>query len=105
MTWEEKVKDLPEAPGVYLLRDAAGAVLYVGKAGSLRQRVRSYCHGAAGQPPKVQALLRHVADLEYIVTESPIEALVLECNLIKSYRPHYNINLKDDKGYPYLKIT
>lgn len=105
MTWEEKVKDLPEAPGVYLLRDAAGAVLYVGKAGSLRQRVRSYCHGAAGQPPKVQALLRHVADLEYIVTESPIEALVLECNLIKSYRPRYNINLKDDKGYPYLKIT
>lgn len=105
MGWQEKVKDLPEAPGVYLMRDAAGEVIYVGKASSLRQRVRSYCHGPAGQPPKVQALLQHVADLEYIVTETPIEALVLECNLIKSYRPRYNINLKDDKAYPYLKIT
>ena len=105
MGWQDKVKDLPEAPGVYLMRDGAGEVIYVGKASSLRQRVRSYVHDAASQPPKVRALLAHVADLEYVVTASPVEALVLECNLIKSYRPRYNVNLKDDKAYPYLKVT
>ncbi|MCR4419140.1 MAG: excinuclease ABC subunit UvrC [Clostridia bacterium] len=105
MGWQDKVKDLPEAPGVYLMRDASGEVIYVGKASSLRQRVRSYVHDPAGQPPKVRALVQHVADLEYIVTDTPVEALVLECNLIKSYRPRYNVNLKDDKAYPYLKIT
>ncbi|MGB9921017.1 MAG: excinuclease ABC subunit UvrC [Moorellales bacterium] len=105
MGWQDKVKDLPEAPGVYLMRDASGEVIYVGKASSLRQRVRSYIHDPAGQPPKVRALVQHVADLEYIVTDTPVEALVLECNLIKSYRPRYNVNLKDDKAYPYLEVT
>lgn len=87
------------------MRDAAGEIIYVGKAGSLKNRVRSYFHSPASQPPKVQVMMRHVADLEYIITRSEVEALVLECNLIKSYRPYYNINLKDDKSYPYLKVA
>lgn len=105
MSWQDKARELPDCSGVYLMKDASGTIIYVGKANSLRQRVRSYIHGTGGQPPKVQAMLRHIADLDYIVTATPIEALVLECNLIKSYRPRYNIDLKDDKAYPYLKVT
>lgn len=101
----EKLVQLPDSPGVYLMRDPAGEIIYVGKASSLKNRVRSYFHAPASQSPKVQVMMRHVADLEYIVTRSEVEALVLECNLIKSYRPRYNINLKDDKSYPYLKLA
>lgn len=101
---EEKLGLLPDRPGVYLMRDSRGRVLYVGKAASLRNRVRTYFRSVRRQAPKVQALVQHVADLEYIVTDSPVEALILENNLIKEHRPKYNVNLKDDKTYPYLKI-
>ncbi|SMB91498.1 Excinuclease ABC subunit C [Thermanaeromonas toyohensis ToBE] len=103
MLLEEKLAHLPDHPGVYLMRDAQGQVIYVGKAASLRNRVRSYFHGQ--HPPRIQALVRQVADVEYILTDNEVEALALECNLIKEYRPRYNINLKDDKSYPYLRLT
>jgi excinuclease ABC subunit C len=99
----EKLEHIPEKPGVYIMRDRAGAVIYVGKAVSLKNRVRSYFSGQ--QSPKVRVLVSRVADLEYIVTDTEVEALILECNLIKKYRPRYNVNLKDDKNYPYLKVT
>ncbi|WP_334110883.1 GIY-YIG nuclease family protein, partial [Thermodesulfitimonas autotrophica] len=95
----EKVNKLPEEPGVYLFKDDAGQVLYVGKAVSLRHRVRSYFQGS--QSPKVLALLEKARDLAYIVTANEVEALVLEANLIKQHRPRYNVVLKDDKTYPY----
>ena len=96
---------LPNAPGVYLMHDAKGKVIYVGKAIILKNRVRSYFRQSSRLSPKVEALVKHVADIETIVTANEMEALILECNLIKKYRPHYNISLKDDKTYPYLKIT
>ncbi len=95
---------LPESSGVYLFRDAAGEVIYVGKARSLRHRVRSYFRGSA-PTPKTRVLREKVAGIEYIVTDTEVEALILECNLIKRYRPKYNIRLVDDKHYPYLKVT
>lgn len=103
-TIREKLELLPAKPGVYLMLDGDGQVIYVGKAASLRNRVRSYFRGVK-QPPKVQAMLHYVADFEYIVTDSEVEALILECNLIKEHRPKYNISLRDDKNYPYLKVT
>lgn len=99
----EKANKLPEQPGVYLFRDNTGEVLYVGKASSLRKRVRSYFQ--SGQPGKVSALLDRAADISFIVTENDVEALILEANLIKKYRPRYNVVLKDDKSYPYIKVT
>ncbi|HHV71813.1 MAG TPA: excinuclease ABC subunit UvrC [Clostridia bacterium] len=102
---KEKIANLPTRPGVYLMKDKWGEIIYVGKAVSLRNRVRSYFQSSQNHSPKVRALVDHIADLDYIVTESELEALILECNLIKQYRPKYNINLKDDKNYPYLKIT
>ncbi|MDR1192686.1 MAG: excinuclease ABC subunit UvrC [Peptococcaceae bacterium] len=105
---EEKLGKLPARPGVYLMRDAAGKVIYVGKALSLRSRVRSYFKENLGQgshSDKTRALVRRVADLEWILTDSEMEALILECNLIKKYKPRYNIRLMDDKGYPYVRIT
>jgi excinuclease ABC subunit C len=101
----ERLSSLPTKPGVYLMKDAYGQVLYVGKAINLRNRVRSYFHAANGQAPKVRRLVEHIADLEFIVTSSELEALILECSLIKKYRPRYNVRLKDDKRYPYIKIT
>ncbi len=103
MTLAEKAATFPEKPGVYLFRGSRGEVLYVGKAVSLRNRVRSYFTGA--QTNKVQALVRRAADIEFIVTGSEIEALILESNLIKEHRPRYNVLLKDDKSYPYIKVT
>ncbi|MDK2817509.1 MAG: excinuclease subunit [Moorella sp. (in: firmicutes)] len=103
MDLEEKLARLPDHPGVYLMRDAKGEIIYVGKAASLKNRVRSYFRGQ--HPPRTQVLVSHIADFEYILTDNEVEALILECNLIKEHRPRYNVSLKDDKSYPYIKIT
>ncbi len=95
---------LPMKPGCYLMKDAAGKVIYVGKAINLRHRVRSYFHSAANSHPRTQQLVRKIADIEWIVVDSELEALILEMNLIKKHRPHYNVRLKDDKRYPYIKV-
>jgi excinuclease ABC subunit C len=101
-----KLDDLPDGPGVYLYRDGAGRVVYVGKAKSLKSRVRSYFQDSApGQAPKTDALLAEIHDLEYIVTASEVEALILENSLIKAEKPRFNIRLRDDKNFPYLKLT
>jgi excinuclease ABC subunit C len=99
------LKMLPEKPGVYIMHDVTDRVIYVGKAVVLKNRVRSYFRESGQHSVKVQALVSHVERIETIVTDSEIEALILECNLIKKYRPRYNIMLKDDKTYPYLKVT
>lgn len=96
---------LPEKPGVYLMHDAEGKVIYVGKAVVLKNRVRSYFRNLASHTPKMRAMVAKIAEIETIITSSEVEALILECNLIKKYRPRYNISLKDDKSYPYLKVT
>ena len=102
---EKALAVLPHKPGVYLMHDSAGRVIYVGKAKNLNNRVHSYFRASGRHSVKVEALVSHVEDLETIMTDSEIEALILECNLIKKYRPRYNIMLRDDKTYPYLKIT
>lgn len=96
---------MPERPGVYIFRDDAGVVLYVGKARNLRNRTRSYFQSAKGLAEKTLRLVQAAQSLEYLVTRSEVEALVLEQNLIKEHRPKYNVLLKDDKRYPYLKLT
>jgi excinuclease ABC subunit C len=101
----DKVRSLPSAPGVYLFKAGDGEVLYVGKAVLLKNRVRSYFQAPEKVAPKVRAMMRHVADLEYIVTSTEVEALILEATLVKQMKPHYNIRLKDDKAYPYLRLT
>src|SRR6266853_1075181 len=101
----EKAAALPETAGVYLFKDAAGAVLYVGKAGSLRSRVRSYFLESRWMDAKTGSLVREIADLETIVVDNEREALALENNLIKRYRPKFNVVLRDDKTYPYIKFT
>ncbi len=101
----EKIRRIPAAPGVYLFKDSIGRVIYVGKAVSLRQRVRSYLTEAGPLLPKLKALQTQMRDIDYIVTDSEVEALVLECNLIKENRPRYNVNLRDDKDYPCLRLT
>lgn len=103
--WRELVKGLPDRPGVYLFKDAAGQVIYVGKALSLRNRVRSYFHASAGLNQRTMAMLSRAAGLDWIVTDTELEALTLESNLVKRYRPRYNVMLKDDKHYPYLRVT
>ena len=95
---------LPEKPGVYLMKDAAGKVIYVGKAVNLKNRVRSYFQ-PRGLSPKTEALMAKVGAFETIITDSEMEALILECNLIKKFRPRYNISLRDDKTYPFIKVT
>lgn len=96
---------LPDRPGVYLMRDDKGKIIYVGKAVVLKNRVRSYFRNLATHTPKVKAMVAKIDDIETIVTDNELEALILECNLIKEHRPRYNISLKDDKSYPYLKVT
>lgn len=95
---------VPSKPGCYLMKDRNGKVIYVGKAINLRNRVRSYFHNSAQQHPRTQKLVAKIADIEWIVVDSELEALILEMNLIKKYRPHYNVRLKDDKRYPYIKV-
>ncbi|MCY3543275.1 MAG: excinuclease ABC subunit UvrC [Chloroflexi bacterium] len=102
--FSERLKATPTKPGVYLMRDEIGAVLYVGKAAGLRSRVSSYFAPSASHPRKIANMVERVADFEYIVTESEQEALILECNLIKEHQPPYNARLKDDKSYPFIKI-
>lgn len=102
---EELLKSLPQKPGVYLFKDIQDHVLYIGKASNLNHRVRSYFSSPLSPSPKLQRLINKISDFEFIVTDSEQEALILECNLIKRYRPRYNIRLKDDKAFPYLKIN
>ena len=101
---EQRLRVTPERPGVYLMKDANGSVLYVGKASVLSNRLRTYFGAPSAQSSKTRRMMGHVHDFEYIVTDSEAEALILENTLIKRYRPRYNARLKDDKTYPYLKI-
>ncbi len=101
----EKLSLLPDKPGVYLMKDEHGRIIYVGKAVILKNRVRSYFQSSRNHTPKVKAMVNCIADFEYIITGSEIEALILECNLIKKHHPKYNISLRDDKSYPYIKVT
>jgi excinuclease ABC subunit C len=101
----EKLKTLPTTPGNYLMKDATGKVIYVGKAVNLRNRVRSYFQAGADHDPKTRVLVQHIADLEWIERETELEALIHEATLIKQYKPRYNVRLKDDKRYPYIKVT
>ena len=103
MTLKEKLKNLPENSGVYIMRDAGGNIIYVGKAVVLKNRVRQYFNNSP-KLPKVQAMVDNVADFEYMITLTEKDALALEANLIRKYKPHYNILLKDDKHGPYIKI-
>jgi excinuclease ABC subunit C len=105
MELAEQLERLPDRPGVYLYKDAKGQVIYVGKAASLRARVRSYFQPSRSRDAKTDALVDHIADLDYIVTANELEALILESNLVKRHRPRYNIILRDDKHYPFLKLT
>lgn len=102
--FEGVLKNLPTKPGVYLFRSAAGRIIYVGKAVNLRARVRSYFHVSAQQTPKTRRLVRDIAAIEFIVSRGELEALLLENTLIKKHQPRYNVHLKDDKRYPYIKV-
>ncbi len=101
----QELKNLPQKPGVYLMKNKDGEIIYVGKAVNLRNRVRQYFQNSRNQNPKTRTMVPHIAEFEYIVTDSEMEALLLECTLIKEHQPHYNILLKDDKTYPYIKVT
>ena len=105
MNLQDKLNRIPARPGCYLFKDKSGKILYVGKAGVLRNRVRSYFQKSRPFHPKLEALVRKIADVEWIVTDSEVEALILENNLIKEYKPRYNVSLRDDKSYPYIRIT
>lgn len=102
---ENELKKLPGQPGVYIMHDKKDRIIYIGKAKILKNRVRQYFMNLASHTPKVRAMVSHIAYFEYIVTDSEVEALMLECNLIKKHKPKYNILLKDDKHYPYIKVT
>ncbi len=102
---EEELKKLPDLPGVYLMKNESGHIIYVGKAINLKNRVRQYFQSSKNHSIKVKKMVQHIASFEYIITRSEVEALVLECNLIKKFDPKYNIRLKDDKTYPYIKIN
>lgn len=103
--FEYHIRNLPDKPGVYLMKNSLGEVIYVGKAKVLKNRVKSYFQKSKNHSEKVKVMVKNIAEFEYIVTDSEMEALILECNLIKKYSPKYNILLKDDKFYPFIKIT
>lgn len=102
---QEELKKLPAKPGVYLMHNAQDEIIYVGKARILKNRVRQYFQSSYKRSVKIEHMVSHIAYFEYIITDSELEALVLECNLIKEHRPHYNTMLKDDKSYPYIRVT
>ncbi|MDG2845078.1 GIY-YIG nuclease family protein, partial [Vibrio parahaemolyticus] len=102
---EEKLKNLPDKPGVYIMKDKAEDIIYVGKAINLKKRVSQYFNSSKNQSLKVMNMVKNIADFEYIIVNNEVEALILESNLIKNNRPKYNIILRDDKQYPYIKIT
>ena len=102
---QEHLKKLPDEPGVYLMKDENNTVIYVGKAISLKNRVRQYFQSSKNHSSKVKSMVKNIYSFEYIITDSELEALILECNLIKQYRPKYNVLLRDDKTYPYIKVT
>ena len=102
---QEQLKLLPTNPGVYLMKNEQAKIIYVGKAINLKNRVKSYFQSSKNHSPKVKSMVEKICDFEYIITANEIEALILECNLIKKYRPKYNISLRDDKTYPYIKVT
>ena len=102
---QEELRKLPAKPGVYLMHNAQDEIIYVGKARILKNRVRQYFQSSYNKSVKIQHMVSHIAYFEYIITDSELEALVLECNLIKEHRPHYNTMLKDDKSYPYIRVT
>lgn len=102
---QEALKKLPEKPGVYIMKDAYDNIIYVGKAIVLKNRVRQYFQSSKNHTPKIKKMVQHIKEFEYIVTDSELEALILECTLIKKHRPRYNTLLKDDKSYPYIKVT
>ena len=101
----EELKKLPDKPGVYIMKDKDENIIYVGKAKILKNRVRQYFQESSNHSPKVISMVKHIKSFEYIVTDTEVEALILENNLIKKYSPKYNIMLKDDKTYPYIKLT
>ncbi|WP_313527258.1 excinuclease ABC subunit UvrC [Anaerotignum sp.] len=101
----EELKKLPQKPGVYLMKNEKGEIIYVGKAINLKNRVRQYFQSSKNQTAKTRAMVPQIVEFEYIITDSELEALILECNLIKQHEPYYNIMLKDDKSYPYIKVT
>ena len=101
----EELAKLPNKPGVYIMHDKKDAIIYVGKAISLRHRVRQYFQPSHDEGIKKKQMVEHIARFEYIITDSELEALVLECNLIKEHRPKYNTMLMDDKTYPFIKVT
>ncbi|MCM1283679.1 MAG: excinuclease ABC subunit UvrC [Muribaculaceae bacterium] len=103
--FEEELRKLPDQPGVYIMHDARDAIIYIGKALSLRKRVRQYFQPSHDEGIKKKQMVQHIARFEYIVTDSELEALVLECNLIKEHTPKYNTMLRDDKTYPYIRVT
>lgn len=105
MNLQEKLKILPKQPGVYLMKDKYDEIIYVGKAKVLRNRVRSYFQDSRNHSYKTDVMKQHIADFDYLVTDSEVEALILESNLIKNHQPHFNIRLKDDKTYPFIKVT
>ncbi|MDU4933794.1 MAG: excinuclease ABC subunit UvrC [Peptostreptococcaceae bacterium] len=102
---QEQLKKLPAEPGVYLMKDQFNNIIYVGKAISLKNRVRQYFQSSKNHSSKVKSMVKNIKSFEYIITDSELEALILECNLIKQYRPKYNVLLRDDKTYPYIKVT
>ena len=102
---EEELKKLPGQPGVYLMHDDKDEIIYVGKAISLKNRVRQYFQAGRNRTPKIEQMVSHIKRFEYIITDSEMEALILECNLIKEHQPRYNTMLKDDKAYPFIRLT
>ena len=105
MMFEDKIKKLPDSPGVYIMKNKDGKIIYIGKAKILKNRVKQYFQSSTNHSPKVKAMVQNIADFDYILCDSEMEALVLECNLIKEHTPKYNILLKDGKHYPYIKLT
>jgi len=101
----EKIKNIPTKPGVYEFKNDVGEIIYIGKAKNLRTRVRSYFQKNKYQTPKNQSMIKRITDLDWIVVSTEVEALLTEANLVKKHKPHYNINLKDDKSFPYIRIT